>query len=59
MLDLGTLSFNPGDDMPYIFYLPSYAATAWYHKLLEDRPADLNAFLTKRANSRLPNMLPL
>jgi carboxypeptidase C (cathepsin A) len=45
VLDLGTLSFNPGDDMPYIFYLPSYAATAWYHKVLEDRPADLNAFL--------------
>src|SRR5271170_4658935 len=26
VLDLGTLSFNPGDDQPYIFYLPSYAA---------------------------------
>jgi len=47
VLDLGTLSFNPGDDMPYIFYLPSYAATAWYHKLLENRPADLNAFLNE------------
>jgi len=47
VLDLGTLSFNPGDDMPYIFYLPSYAATAWYHKVLEDRPADLNAFLNE------------
>jgi len=47
VLDLGTLSFNPGDDMPYIFYLPSYAATAAYHKLLEDRPADLNAFLNE------------
>jgi carboxypeptidase C (cathepsin A) len=47
VLDLGTLSFNPGDDMPYIFYLPSYAATAWYHKVLEDRPPDLSAFLTE------------
>lgn len=47
VLDLGTLSFNPGDDMPYIFYLPSYAATAWYHKILEDRPADLTAFLNE------------
>jgi carboxypeptidase C (cathepsin A) len=45
VLDLGTLSFNPGDDMPYIFYLPSYAATAWYHKILENRPTDLDAFL--------------
>ena len=31
--------------MPYVFYLPSYAATAWYHKTLENRPADLDAFL--------------
>jgi carboxypeptidase C (cathepsin A) len=47
VLDLGTLSFNPGEDMPYIYYLPSYAATAWYHKVLKDRPADLPAFLTE------------
>jgi carboxypeptidase C (cathepsin A) len=47
VLDLGTLSFNPGDDMPYIFYLPSYAATAWYHKILEDRPPDLAPFLNE------------
>lgn len=45
VLDLGTLSFNHGNDMPYVFYLPSYAATAWYHKTLENRPADLDAFL--------------
>src|SRR5260370_3189827 len=31
--------------MPYIFYLPSFAATAWYHKVLKDRPGDLNSFL--------------
>jgi carboxypeptidase C (cathepsin A) len=47
VLDLGTISFNPGEDLPYILYLPSYAATAWYHKVLKDRPADLNAFLTE------------
>ena len=46
VLDLGTISFNPGDDLPYILYLPSYAATAYYHKVLKDPPADLNAFLT-------------
>jgi carboxypeptidase C (cathepsin A) len=45
VLNLGTISFNPGEDMPYIFYLPSYAATAWYHKVLKDRPADLKPFL--------------
>lgn len=45
VLDFSTLTFNPGDDRPYILYLPSYAAAAWYHKLLKDRPADLSKFL--------------
>ena len=45
VLDLRTLSFHPGDDMSYIFYVPSYAATAWYHKMLQDRPDNLNAFV--------------
>jgi carboxypeptidase C (cathepsin A) len=45
VLNLGTISFNPGEDTPYIFYLPSYAATAWYHKVLKDRPDNLNGFL--------------
>jgi len=44
VLDLGTISFNPSEDMPYIFYLPSYAATAWYHNALKDKPADMKAF---------------
>jgi carboxypeptidase C (cathepsin A) len=45
VLDLGTISFYPGNDTTYIYYLPSYAATAWYHKMLKDRPEDVNAFL--------------
>ncbi len=45
VLDLGTISFNPGEDMTYVYYLPSYAATAWYHKALSNRPEDLSAFL--------------
>src|SRR3984957_4432955 len=44
-LDLGTISFAPGEDMPYVFYLPTYAATAWYYKVLKDRPDDLNALV--------------
>jgi carboxypeptidase C (cathepsin A) len=45
VLDLASLTFAPADDRPYIFYLPSYAATAWYHKVLKDRPADLPGFV--------------
>src|SRR5258705_11632195 len=45
VLDLASLTFAPGDDRPFIFYLPSYAATAWYHKVQKDRPADLPGFI--------------
>ena len=47
VLDMGTISFKLGDDLPYIYYLPSYAATAWYHKVLKDRPANLPEFLAQ------------
>jgi carboxypeptidase C (cathepsin A) len=45
VLDLSTLEFNTGEDLPYIFYVPSYAASAWYYKTLKNRPDDLDAFL--------------
>lgn len=32
ILDFQTASFKPGNDLPYILFLPTYAATAWYHK---------------------------
>jgi carboxypeptidase C (cathepsin A) len=28
-----------------MYYLPSYAAVAWYHKALKDRPGDLDGFI--------------
>src|ERR1700690_1707055 len=48
--DLGTISFYPGEDLSYVLYLPSYAATAWYHKVLKDRPDNLNSFLDEARN---------
>ena len=38
VMNFQTLLFAQGNDLPYILILPSYAATAWYHKRL---PADL------------------
>jgi carboxypeptidase C (cathepsin A) len=38
VLDFSTISFNPGNDLPYILYLPTETAVAWYHKKL---PPDL------------------
>jgi len=36
---------NPGFDRLYVTFLPSFAATAWYHDKVEDKPEDLEAFL--------------
>ena len=36
-LDLAALRFMPGNDLPYQLFVPTYAATAWYHgKLAPD-----------------------
>ncbi len=40
ILDFQTADFNPGNDLPYLLFLPTYTATAWYHRRL---PADLQA----------------
>ncbi len=45
VFDLRTLIFPPGDDMPYVVHFPTYAATAWYHDKIENKPKDLYAFL--------------
>ncbi len=37
--------FNPGVDLPYELALPTYAATAWYHKKLATPPKDLPTLL--------------
>jgi carboxypeptidase C (cathepsin A) len=36
---------NPGVDLPYVLALPTYAATAWYHKKLPTQPPALEPFL--------------
>jgi carboxypeptidase C (cathepsin A) len=43
--DIDGPSSNPGVDLPYVLALPTYAATAWYHKKLPQQPADLEPFL--------------
>ncbi len=34
VLDFSTVHFHVGNDLPPLLYLPSYAATAWYHQRL-------------------------
>ena len=35
----------PGYDELYVGYLPSFAAAAWYHNRIADKPADLKTYL--------------
>ncbi len=36
VLNFQTIRFPIGNDLPYILYLPTMAATAWYHQKLDD-----------------------
>ena len=45
VLDFNTINFSQGDDLSYILYLPTYAAVAWYHDKLSNKPSDLASFL--------------
>ncbi|GER07712.1 peptidase S10 [Iodidimonas muriae] len=37
--------FNQGNIMSYVSFLPTYAATAWYHDQLPQKPENLEEFL--------------
>jgi carboxypeptidase C (cathepsin A) len=40
VLNFQTIRFDEGNDLPYVLFLPSYTAAAWYHKKL---PPDLQS----------------
>jgi carboxypeptidase C (cathepsin A) len=44
VLDFSTLIFSEGNDLPFSLFLPSYTATAWFHKKL---PPELQEDLDK------------
>ncbi|MEI7848314.1 MAG: peptidase S10 [Chloroflexota bacterium] len=37
VLNFQTIEFAPGNELPYVLFLPTYAATAWYHNALRLR----------------------
>jgi len=48
VLDFQTIVFSETNDLPFVLFLPSYTATAWYHgKLSDDLQTDLDATLRK------------
>ncbi len=48
ILNFQTARFVPGNDLPYILFLPTYTATAWYHnQLSEEYQANLSKTLAE------------
>ncbi len=49
ILNMQTARFDPGNDLPYILFMPTYTATAWYHhRLASDlQKWDLRTVLTE------------
>jgi carboxypeptidase C (cathepsin A) len=43
--DIDAANSNPGVDLPYELALPTFAATAWYHKKVSPQPPALEPFL--------------
>jgi len=44
-LDMNTGLDGARIDLPHVLYLPTLAATAWYHDAIANKPADLAAFV--------------
>ncbi len=47
VFDLRTLFFAPNEDLPHIVYLPTMAATSWYHNKVANKGTDLPAFVNE------------
>jgi carboxypeptidase C (cathepsin A) len=48
VLNFQTLEFDPGNDLPYLLFLPTYTATAFFHgRLAPELQADLRATLAE------------
>ncbi|MFT4856569.1 MAG: carboxypeptidase C (cathepsin A) [Algoriphagus sp.] len=45
VFDLRTLFFAPNEDMSYVVYLPTMAATSWYHNKVANKGKDLPSFV--------------
>ena len=47
-----------GVDLPHVMFLPTFAATAWYHDALTDKPGDLEAFMEEVRNFAVREYAP-
>ena len=49
IIDFQTGDFTDGNDIPFVTFLPTYAATAWYHKALPEQAkwSSIESFLNE------------
>ena len=61
IVDFQTGDFTPGNDIPFVTFLPTYAATAWYHKALpqQEKHPDLAAFVQQVRDFALNTYMPI
>ena len=59
ILNFQTARFDVGNDQPYVLFLPTYAATAWYHKRVpQELGGDLRKLLDEVEAFALDEYLP-
>jgi len=58
VFDLRSLLFPPNDDLPYVIHLPTYAATAWYHNKVANKPASLESYVAEVRNFTEKEYMP-
>lgn len=61
IMDFSTARFTPGNNLPYPLFLPTYTATAWFHKQLPDdlQRRDLDDLLEEVREWALTDYLPM
>jgi carboxypeptidase C (cathepsin A) len=57
-LDFQSFFFEEGNDLPYVLYLPTYAAIARYHGVIETGGVDRDAFLDEVRRFALDEYAP-
>jgi carboxypeptidase C (cathepsin A) len=59
ILNFTTAHFSKGNDLPYVLFLPTYTATAWYHKRLTGRESEDLATVLAEAEAYATTEYPL
>ncbi len=59
ILNFQTARFDVGNDLPFVLFLPTYAATAWHHKRVSrEYQNDLRAFLDEVERFAIAEYMP-